>query len=159
MAQQSPWRDYGYRAYGELSHFVFFLLQKVKTSGSLLVVKRWESYMLPNHSSFASIEEEDFLVGTPTKAALEKTTSYYLQNEFRSSARGFLEDFTGTVLSIFAARSNLGQGSVVFVLRHLSGAITIPFSLSSEKFWMAQKCVGGRTDRTLRLAKLNFNPL
>ena len=41
-------------------------------------------------------------------------TSQYLKKEFRSSARRFLEDFTSTVLSTVAARSNLGQGVSCF---------------------------------------------
>ena len=112
--QQPPQNDYGYRAYGELSHFVYCLLQKIKASGSLPVVEKWESYMLPNHSSFTAIEDQHFLVGTRVHAALEKMTSQYLKKEFRSSARRFLEDFTSTVLSTVAARSKLGQGVSCF---------------------------------------------
>ena len=114
MTQQPPWNDYGYRAYGELSHFVYFLLQKIKARGSLPIVERWESYMLPNHSPFTAIEEEHFLVGTGVHEALEKMTSPYSKKEFRSSARRFLEDFTSTVLSTVAARSKLGQGVSCF---------------------------------------------
>ena len=117
VTQQPPQNDYGYRAYGELSHFVYCLLQKIKASGSLPVVEKWESYMLPNHSSFTAIEDQHFLVGTRVHAALEKMTSQYLKKEFRSirsSARRFLEDFTSTVLSTVAARSKLGQGVSCF---------------------------------------------
>ena len=70
--------------------------------------------MLPSHSSFTAIDEEHFLVGTRVHAALEKMTSQYLEKEFRSSARRFLEDFTSTVLSTVAARSKLGQGVSCF---------------------------------------------
>ena len=114
MTQQPSRNDYGYRAYGELSHFVYCLLQKIKAIGSLTVIEKWESYMLPNHSSFTAIEEEHFLVGTRVHAALEKMTSQYLKKEFRSSARRFLEEFTSTVLSTVAARSKLGQGVSCF---------------------------------------------
>ena len=114
MTQQPPRNDYGYRAYGELSHFVYCLLQKIKASGSLPVIGKWESYMLPNHSSFTAIEEEHFLVGTRVHSALEKMTSQYLKKEFRSSARRFLEEFTSTVLSTVAVRSKLGQGVSCF---------------------------------------------
>ena len=114
MTQQPPRNDYGYRAYGELSHFVYCLLQKIKASESLPVIEKWESYMLPNHSSFTAIEEEQFLVGTRVHAALEKMTSQYLKKEFRSSARRFLGEFTSTVLSTVAARSKLGQGVSCF---------------------------------------------
>ena len=74
VAQQSPWSNHGYRAYGELSHLVYCFLQKTKSSGSLPLVERWKKYMVPNHSSFAPIEEEPFLVGTRMHAALEKMT-------------------------------------------------------------------------------------
>ena len=80
----------------------------------MLVVERWESYTLPNHSSFTAIEEEHFHVGTRVHAALEKMTSQYLKKEFKSSARRFFEDFTSTVLSTVAARSKLGQGVSCF---------------------------------------------
>ena len=103
--QQPPQNDYGYRAYGELSHFVYCLLQKIE---------KWESYMLPNHSSFTAIEDQHFLVGTRVHAALEKMTGQYLKKEFRSSARRFLEDFTSTVSSTVTARSKLGQGVSCF---------------------------------------------
>ena len=114
VTQQPPRNDYGYRAYGELSHFVYSLLQKIKASGSLPVIEKWESYMLPNHSSFAAIGKEHFLVGTRVHAALEKMRSQQLKKEFRSSARRFLEEFTSTVLSTVAARSKLGQGVSCF---------------------------------------------
>ena len=121
MTQQPPRNDYGYRAYGELSHFVYCLLQQIKASRSLPVVERWESYMLPNHSSFTAIEEEHFLVGTRVLAALEKMTSQYLKEEFRSSARRFLEEFISTVLYTVAARSKLGQGVSCFCLENIIG--------------------------------------
>ena len=114
MTQQAPRNDYGYRAYGELSHFVYCLLQKIKASGSLPVIERWESYKLPNHSSFTALEEDQFLVGTRVHAALEKMTSQSLKKEFRGSTRRFLEEFTSTVLSTVAARSRLGQGVSCF---------------------------------------------
>ena len=114
MTQQPPRNDYGYRAFGELSHFAYCLLQKIKFSGSLPVIEKWVSYMLPNHSSFTAVEEDQILVGTRVHAVLEKMTSHYLKKEFRSSARRFLEEFTSTVLSNVAARFNLGQGVSCF---------------------------------------------
>ena len=108
MTQQPPLNNCGYRAYGELSHFVYCLLQKIKASGSLPVVERWESYMLLNHLSFTAIEEEHFLVGNCVHAAVKK------QKEFKSSAHRFLEEFTSTVLFTVAARSKLGQGVSCF---------------------------------------------
>ena len=113
-AEQTPGSGYGYRAYGELSHFVYCILQKIKTSESLPLVEKWEDYMLPNHSSFAAIADEHFLVGTRIHAALEKMSSSYLRKEFRTSARRFLDEFCSTILSTVAARSKLGQGVSCF---------------------------------------------
>ena len=70
--------------------------------------------MLPNHSSFAAIDEEHFLVETCIHAALEKMSSSYLRKEFRSNARRFLEEFCSTILSTVAAGSKLGQGVSCF---------------------------------------------
>ena len=70
--------------------------------------------MLPRHSTFAPIEDEHFLLATFVHAALEKITSYYLKNEFRSSARRFHEEFTITVLSTTAPNSKSGQGVSCF---------------------------------------------
>ena len=114
IAQRSPESDYGYRVHNELSCFVYCLLQKIKKNGSLSVVEKRENYMLPNHCGLAAIEEEHFLVGTDVHAALEKMTSSYLKNEFRTSARRFLEEFTSTILSHVAARSKLGEGISCF---------------------------------------------
>ena len=114
VAEQSPGSGYAYRAYGELSHFVYCILQKIKKSESLPLVEKWEDYMLPNHSSFAAIDEEHFLVGTRNHAALEKMSSSYLRKEFRNTALRFLEEFCSTILSTVAARSKLGQGVSCF---------------------------------------------
>ena len=114
VAEQSPGSGYGYRAYGELSHFVYCILQKIKKSESLPLDDKWEDYMLPNHSSFAAIDEEHFLVGTRIHAAVEKMSSSYLRKEFRNNARRFLDEFCSTILSTVAARSKLGQGVSCF---------------------------------------------
>ena len=55
------------------------------------VVENWQSYMLPNHSASAAIEEEDFLVGTWVRATLEKMAGSYLVTEIRTDARCFIE--------------------------------------------------------------------
>ena len=114
VAQQSPGSGYGYRAYGKLSHFVYCILQKIKKSRSLPSVEKWENNMLPNHSSFAAIEEEHFLVGTRVHAALEKLSNCYLKKEFWSNAHRLLEEFGSTILLTVAARSKLGQGVSCF---------------------------------------------
>ena len=106
--------DYGYYAYGDVSHFVYCLLQKIKQSSVLPLVEKWEEYMTPNHSQFAAIEEDRFLAGTRVSSALEKVGSSYLKKEFRRDSRKFLEDFVSCVLSTVAARSSIGQGLSCF---------------------------------------------
>ena len=101
--------DYGYLAFGELSRFVYCLLQKVKLSSDLPVIEKWEAYMLPNHSCFGAIGEEHFLEGTRLLASLEKINSGFLRKEFRRDCRRFLEDLVSTILSTVAARSQIGQ--------------------------------------------------
>ena len=70
--------------------------------------------MLPNHSAFAAIEKEHFLVRTRVHAVLENMLSCYLKKEFRTNARRFLEEFYSTILLTVAARSMLGQGVSCF---------------------------------------------
>ena len=106
--------DYGYLAFGELSRFVYCLLQKVKLSSDLPVIEKWEAYMLPNHSCFGAISEEHFLEGTRLLASLEKINSSFLRKEFRRDCRRFLEDLVSTILSTVAARSQIGQGLSCF---------------------------------------------
>ena len=106
--------DYGYYAYGEVSHFVYCLLQKIKQSSVLPLVEKWEEYMTPNHSKFAAIEEDRFLAGTRVSSALKKVGSAYLKKESRRDCRKFLEDFVSCVLSTVAARSSIGQGLSCF---------------------------------------------
>ena len=60
---QSGMAEYSYLAFGELSRFVYRLLQKTQISSSLPVIEKRETYVLPNHSSFAPIAEEHFLEG------------------------------------------------------------------------------------------------
>ena len=101
--------DYGYLAFGELSRFVYCLLQKVKRSSDLPVIEKWETYMLPKHSCFGAIPEEHFLEGTRLLSSLEKINSSFLRKEFRRDCRRFLEDLVSTFLSTVAARSPIGQ--------------------------------------------------
>ena len=106
--------DYEYLAFGELSCFVYCLLQKVKRSNDLPVIEKWEAYMLPNHSCFGAVAEEHFLEGTRLLASLEKINSSFFRKEFRRDCRRFLEDLVSTILSTFAARSPIGQGLSCF---------------------------------------------
>ena len=106
--------DYGYLAIGELSRFVYCLLQKVKQSSDLPLIEKWEAHMLPNHSCFRAIAEEHFLEGTRLLASLEKINSSFIRKELRRDCRRFLEDLVSTILSIGAARSPIGQGFSCF---------------------------------------------
>ena len=106
--------DYSYLAFGELSRFVYCLLQKVKLSSDLPVIEKWEAYMLPNHSCFGAIGEERFLEGTRLLASLEKIKSSFLRNEFPKDCRRFLENLVSTILSTVAERSQTGQGLSCF---------------------------------------------
>ena len=100
---------------------MYCILQKIKKSGSLPLVDNWEDYLLPNHSSFAAIDEEHFLVGTRVHAALEKMSSSYLKREFRSNARHFLDEFCSIILSTVAAISKLAQGVSCFCPEFILG--------------------------------------
>ena len=113
--------SYGYYAFGEVSHFVYCLPQKIKQSSVLPLVEKWEEYMTPNHSKFAAIEEDRFLAGIRVFSALEKVGSSYLKKEFRRDCRKFLEDFVNCVLSTVAARSAIGQGLSCFCPPVLNG--------------------------------------
>ena len=106
--------DYGCLAFGELSRFVYCLLQKVKWSSDLPVIEKCEAYMLPNHSCFGAIAEEHFLEGIRLLSSVEKINSSFLRKEFRKDCRRFLEDFVGPILSTVAADSPIGQGLSCF---------------------------------------------
>ena len=106
--------DQGYHDFGQLVRFIYCLLQKIKKASSLPLVKQWEEYIVPNHSRFPAIDEEDFLSGTRVMTALDKVGSQCLQTEFRRDARRFLEEFVNCVLSTVASRSLIGQGLSCF---------------------------------------------
>ena len=114
IPQQSPVCKYRYRAYGDLSHIVYCLLQKSKKNVLLAVVEKWKCYFLWNRSAFDPIEEEHFLKRSHVHAALEKLTSYDPKKEFRTSASRFPEEHTWTILSTVPARSKLSQGVSCF---------------------------------------------
>ena len=106
--------DYGYHTFGEFARFIYCLLQKIKQGSPLPLVEQWDDYVLQNHSKFPPIADGEFLAGTRLLAALNKIGSSYLQREFQSDARTFLEEFTTSVLSTVAARSKIGQGLSCF---------------------------------------------
>ena len=101
--------DYGNHSFGELARFSYCLLQKIKQRTSLPLVEQWDEYVLANHSKFPAIADGEFLSGMRILAALNKIGSSYLKKEFQRDARGFLEEFTTSVLSTVAARSKIGQ--------------------------------------------------
>ena len=70
--------------------------------------------MLASHSSFAPIEEENFLVGSRLLESLGKLKSPHYRTEFKRDCRRFLEEFTSTILSTVAARSPIAQGLSCF---------------------------------------------
>ena len=78
------------------------------------MVEKWENCKLLRRSALAAIEEEHFLVRIRVHAALEKLSSSYLKNDFQSSGRVSLAEFTSTVLSTVAASSRLDQGISCF---------------------------------------------
>ena len=71
-------------------------------------VEQWDEYVMPNHSKLPPISHGESLAGTRVLAALNKIGSSYLKREFQRDARGFLEEFTTSVLSTVAARSKIG---------------------------------------------------
>ena len=112
--------------------------------------------MLPNHSSFAAIDEEHFLVGTRVHAALEKMSSSYLKREFRSHARRFLEEFCSTILSTVAARSKLGQGVSCFCPEVIIGGDDhSAFFLHGELLDILVEC-GWETGSNVEACKAEF---
>ena len=121
VLQSSVRCNYGYYAFGEVAHFVYCLLQKIKQSRILPMIEQWEEYMTPKHSKFAAIDEDRFLAGIRVLSALEKSGSSYLEKEFRRDCRKFLEDSVNCVLSTVAARSVIGQGFSCFYLPILVG--------------------------------------
>ena len=106
--------DYGYHTFGEVTRFIYCLLQKIKQGSSLPLVEQWHDYVLPNHSKFPPIADGEFLAGTRVLAALNKIGSSYLKRKFQRDPRSFLEEFTTSVLSTVAARSKIGQGLSCF---------------------------------------------
>ena len=66
--------------------------------------------MLPNHSCFGAIEEEQILEGTRLLSTLEKINSCFLGKEFRKNCRRFLENLVSTIFSTVAVCSSVGRG-------------------------------------------------
>ena len=84
-------------------------------------MEQWDEYVLANHSKFPPPADGEFLSRTRVLAALMKSGSSYLKKEFQRGARGFLEEFTTSVLSPVAARSKIEQGLSCFCLAITTG--------------------------------------
>ena len=113
--------DYGFRAYGELSRFVYCLLQKIKKPEVLPPVEHWDRYMLPNHSVFESLDYEHFLSGTTLMGSLERLSSIYVRKEFKKNCWEFFDHFVSCILSSVSARSPIGRGLSSFCPEILIG--------------------------------------
>ena len=109
FVQSQAASDYGNHSFGELASFVYYLLQKIKQGSSMLLVEKWDQYVLAKHSKFHPIAGEEFLSGTRVLAALTEIGSSYLERKFQRDARRFLEEFTNSVLSTVAARSKISE--------------------------------------------------
>ena len=148
-----------YHSFGELTYFTYYLLQRVKQGSSLPLVEQWEQYVLANHSKFSPVSKEEFLSGMWVLAALNKIESSYWKREFRQEARRFLEEFTTSVFSTVAARSNIGEGLSCFCpALSLAGTTTRPF-IFSVFCWMGFWKEGGSRAAKLRLVGLSACPL
>ena len=148
--------DYGYLAFGELSRFVYCLLQMVKLSIDLPVIEKWEAHMLPNYSCFGAIVEEHFLEGTRLLASLEKINSSFLRKEFRRDCRRFFEDLVSTILSTVAARSPIRQGLSCFCPEIVIGGDNYSaFRLFGGNCWIGSLNLAGSEGRKSNLQRLN----
>ena len=138
----------GYHAFGELSRFVYCLLQKIKKASPLPLVEQREEYVVPNHPRFPAIDDKDLLAGTRVMAALGKVGSHYLQTECRRDARHFLEEFVNCVLSTLASRSASFVG----------GDDVAPFQFFTSSWMGFWRRLGPRGAK-LRRAGLSTSPL
>ena len=115
----SGWAEYDYLAFGELSRFVFCLLRKLKRSQDLLVIERWQIYMLPNHSCFGALEWNHFPEGTHLLSSLEKKTLLSSEMIFAKTVVIFWRN------SRVAARSPVRQGLSCFCPKTVIGVMII----------------------------------
>ena len=118
VAQQSPGSGSRYQAYGELSHFVYCTLQKIKTSEWLPLVERCENYMLPNHCICRNWGGA-FPGGDSCSCNPRKNNELLSKKEFLTSACRFLEEFCTTILLTIAAWAKLCQGVSCFRLEKI----------------------------------------
>ena len=147
---------------GELSHFVYCLLQKIKQSGALPVMEKWESYKPPKNSSLAPIERSACLRGFASTLPWRKPAIYHLKNELEGSARRFFE-FLRNALALCCRPPPRAwiwvKVLAVSVPWSISGAMAVLPSFCLDSFWTIWLHVDGKEGRTRRPVKPNFNRL
>ena len=127
FVQSSTAADHREQSFGELTRFIYCLLQKLWKISSLPLAKQWEEYGTPNHSRF---DEKGFLSWTRVMIALDKVGNQYLRNEFRRDARLFLEEFLNCLLSTVASRLLTGRCLSCFCPEILIGGDNVaPFQM------------------------------
>ena len=90
-------------------------------------------------SRFPPIEAKKFLAGRRNAGSLKKVDSVYLRNEIWKDARKFLDKLTSTVLSVVAARSDVGQGLCCFcpkiVVEGMAMTLFICSGIFKRAYW------------------------
>ena len=90
-------------------------------SSALPVVEKWETYMLPNHSSFAAINESLYLRGIDCQLLWRRRKTRSYGKSFASNVANFWEEIVSTIFSTVAARSLVGQSLSCSWPEHLIG--------------------------------------
>ena len=104
--------DYGFRYFGEMSHFAWSLLSKVKKPSELPVVEDWESYMSPRVKDLSGISLKLFLKDHKEMDDLLSSTAG--GSSFRKTALSFLELLIEEIVGSVAATSDIGRGLSCF---------------------------------------------
>ena len=82
--------------------------------------------MLPNHSLFARIEEENFLQCQRLLTTLDKASGHYLNSQFRKDCRQFLKTLSPICSQQLQHFCSLVRALVASALKLLSAEITFP---------------------------------
>ena len=104
--------DYGFRYYGEMSHFVWSLLSKVKKPSELPAVEDWESYMTHKVKDLTSLNPKLFL--KDHKEVDDQLFSAPGRSLFRKTAMAFVEQLIEEIVGSVAATSDIGRGLSCF---------------------------------------------
>ena len=110
---QSKKDNYCYLGFGQLSIFVYCLLQKLEPSSSLPAIETLEAFMLPSDTFFAPVNEEHFLEKTHLLVTREEVDSIFLKTEFRRDLCCFLNEFWAQPC-VLSRHSLVGQGISCF---------------------------------------------